>query len=225
MATSATNAEQNVGEILSRSEKFIETYRKQIITGIGAIILLVVLVMGIRYFYLIPKEREAENMIFKGENYFSQTRWDIALYGDSIDYLGFEEIINQYGFTKTANLAKAYAGICYYKTGDLESAVKYLKKFSAGDKMISPAITALIGDCMVDMGKVKEGISCFIKAANKADNPLLSPLYLKKAGLAYESEQEYGKALGVYTRIKEKFPTSQEGNTIDKYIDRVRAMQ
>ena len=224
MATNTTTTEQNVGEILSRSERFIEKYQKQIIIGISAVILLVVVIMGVRHAYILPKSQEAENAIFKGENYFAQGQWDLALNGDSIDYIGFEEIISQYGFTKTANLAKAYAGVCYYRIGDFESALKYLKKFSADDRLISPAITGLVGDCYVDMGNVKEGIKWFNKAADKADDSLLSPIFLKKAGLAYESEQEYKKAFDVYMKIKNKYPSSQEGSMIDKYIDRVEAL-
>lgn len=69
--------------------------------------------------------------------------------------------------------------------------------------MISPAITGLIGDCYVNMGNVKEGISYFEKAAKQASNEVISPTYLKKAGIAYESLKQYGDAVKAYTTIKE----------------------
>lgn len=226
MATKATNSttEQNVGEIFSRSEKFIEKYQKQIIIGVSAIIILVVAILGIRHGYLIPKEREAESEMFRGEDYFAQSQYKLALEGDSVGFIGFEAIIDQYGFTKSANLAKAYAGVCYYKLGDLDNALKYLKDFNASDMMISPAIVGLIGDCYVDQGKVEDGIGYFTKAASKADNELLSPIFLKKAGLAYESLKNYKKAMEAYTQIKEKYPNSLEGSVIEKYIDRVESL-
>ncbi|MDR3061382.1 MAG: tetratricopeptide repeat protein [Dysgonamonadaceae bacterium] len=226
MATKAPNTttEQNVGEIFSRSEQFIEKYQKQIIIGVSAVILLVVAIIGIRHAYLIPKEREAENAMFKGEDYFAQNQYKLALEGDSVSYIGFEAIIDQYGFTKSANLAKAYAGICYYKLGNLDNALKYLKDFDANDRMISPAITGLIGDCYVNQGKVEQGIDYFNKAASKADNELLSPVFLKKAGLAYESLKDYKKAIDIYAQIKDKYPNSLEGSSIDKYIDRAQSL-
>ncbi len=235
MATKAPNSstEHNVGEIFSKSEQFIEKYQKQIIIGVGAIILLVVAVLGIRHAYLIPKEREAESAMFRGEDLFAQNQYKLALEGDSVNYIGFEAIIDQYGFTKSAKLAKAYAGICRYKLGDLEGALDYLKDFSASDNMISPAITGLIGDCYVDLAyadeknidkkKVEDAIGYFNKAASKADNNLLSPVFLKKAGLAYESLGNYKKAVEVYTQIKEKYSATIEGSNIDKYIDRAQA--
>ena len=236
MATKASNssAEQNVGEIFSKSEQFIEKYQKQIIIGIVTVIVLVVAILGVRHGYLIPKEREAENAMFKAEDLFGQNQYKLALEGDSATIIGFEEIIDQYGFTKSANLAKAYAGICHYKLGDIESALKYLKDFSASDHMISPSIVGLIGDCYVDLAyadpsnvdkkKVEQGIDYFNKAASKADNNLLSPIFLKKAALAYESLGNYKKALEIYKQIKDKHSDSLEGSNIEKYIERVQSL-
>ncbi len=214
----------NVGEILSRSEQFIDKYKKQLIFGISAVVLIVVVILGVKHLYLAPKERNAEIAIYKGEQYFANSQWDLALYGDSVDYVGFIAIIDDFSFTKTANLAHAYAGISYYHKGEFDKALEQLKKFGTDDKMVSPAITGLIGDCYVDMGKVKEGIDYFMKAASKADNNLISPVYLKKAGIAYDSLGEYKKSIEVYNSIKVKYPTSQEASDIQKYIDRAEAL-
>ena len=236
MATKASNssAEQNVGEIFSRSEQFIEKYQKQIIIGIATVLLLVVAILGFRYGYLAPKEREAENAMFRAEELFGQNQYKLALEGDSESILGFEAVIDQYGFTKSANLAKAYAGICYHKLGDIESALKYLKGFSADDHMISPAIVGLIGDCYVDLAyadqsnvdnkKVEQAIGYFNKAASKANNNLLTPIFLKKAALAYESLGNYTKALEIYKQIKDKHSDSLEGSNVEKYIERAQLL-
>jgi len=215
----------NVGEILSKSEQFIDKYQKQIIFGISAVVLIVVAVLAVKHLYLAPKEKEAEAAIFVGERYFANGQWDLALQGDSIGFDGFEYIIDNYSFTKTANLANAYAGICYYHKGEFEKALEYLKKFSAKDKMISPVITGLVGDCYVDMGQVKEGIDYFTKAATKADDNLISPIFLKKTGIAYESLKNYVKAIEAYTTIKDKYPNSQEAGDIQKYIDRAELLK
>lgn len=225
MSTNTNNTpEANVGEILSRSEKFIEKYKKQIIAGVAAVILIVVAVLGVRHAYLLPKEREAEAAIFPGERYMASQQWDLALNGDSLNYIGFLSIIDDYGLTKTAKLAKVYAGICYYHKGEAEKALDYLKSFSADDPVIAPAIIGLTGDCYVEMNKVKEGIDYFNKAAQKADNEMLTPFYLKKAAVAYESLGEYKKALEAYNTIKTKYPASQEGTEVDKYIDRAQSL-
>lgn len=218
-----TNKELEVEEIVSRSEQFIENNSKKIIYGIIAIALVVAAVLGIKHGYLIPQEKKASAALFKGEQYFARDSFALALNGNGADYEGFEGIIDQYGSTDAGNLAKAYAGICYYKMGDTQKALDMLKSFSASDNMVSPAITGLIGDCYVNMGDVKQGISYFEKAAKQADNEVISPVYLKKAGIAYESLNQYKDAVKAYTTIKDKYYTSMEAGDIDKYITRASA--
>jgi tetratricopeptide (TPR) repeat protein len=215
-----TQVEANVGELFSKSERFIETYKNHIIIAVAAIVLIVVAILGVRQYYFIPKEQEAQAAIFPGENYLTNQQWELALNGDGKDYNGFLGIIEDYGITQTANLAKAYAGICYYHLNKPEDALEYLKKYSAKDKIIAPAIVGLMGDCYVDLGNAAEGIKHFNKAASEADSETLSPLYLKKAGTAYESLSDYANAKKAYQTIKDKYPNSQEASDIDKFIER-----
>ena len=139
-----TNTELEVEEIVSRSEQFIENNSKKIIYGIIAIALVVGAVLGIKHGYLIPQEKKAAAAIFKGEQYFAKDSFNLALNGNGADFDGFEDIIDQYGSTASGNLAKAYAGICYFKMGETEKALDKLKSFSGDDNMISPAIIGLI---------------------------------------------------------------------------------
>ena len=213
-----------VEELVSKSELFIENNSKKIMLGILALAVIVGAFFGYRHGYLIPLQKKASVALFKGEQYFAKDSFQLALNGNGADYEGFEAIIDQYGNTKPGNLAKAYAGICYFKLGDNDKAIDMLKSFSANDQMVSPAIVGLIGDCYVNAGNVKEGISYFEKAAKSADNEVISPIYLKKAGIAYESLQQYADAVKSYTQIKEKYFNSMEAADIDKYIARATAL-
>ena len=217
------NNELEVEEIVSKSELFIENNSKKIIFAIIAAIVIVGAFLGVKHGYLIPQEKAAAAAMFKGEQYFARDSFALALNGNGADYIGFNAIADQYGSTDAGNLAKAYAGICYFKLGETDKAINALKSFSASDKMVSPAITGLIGDCYVNTGNAKEGISYFEKAASAADNDVISPIYLKKAGIAYESLKEFDKAVKAYKTIKEKYYTSMEAADIDKYITRASA--
>ncbi|GHT64749.1 hypothetical protein FACS189451_12480 [Bacteroidia bacterium] len=218
-----TQAEAKAGEIFSKSERFIETYKNHIMIGLGVIILIVVAILGVRHYYLLPKEAEAQEAIFPGENFLANQQWNLALNGDSATYIGFLGVIDEYGFTKTGKLAKAYAGICYYHLGQYDEALDYLKGYSAGDKIVDPVITGLIGDCYVNKKDVEEGVKYFKKAASEAGSEYISPIYLKKAGLAYESLSDFKNAVEVYSTIKNKYANSIEAADIDKYIDRASA--
>lgn len=212
--------ELEVGEIVSKSEQFIDKHKKNIIYGVVALAVVVGGFFWVRHGYLVPKEKKAEIALFKGEQYFARDSFAIALNGNGADYVGFTEIVDQYGSTKSGNLAKAYAGICHYRLGDPGEALKLLKSFNGKDQMVSPAITGLIGDCYVSLGDMKEGISYFEKAAKEANNEIVSPVYLKKAGTVYEELKQYDAAVKAYTTIKEQYFNSTEAADIDAYITR-----
>jgi tetratricopeptide (TPR) repeat protein len=215
---------QKVNEALSRSEQFIEKNQKRLLIALAAIIIIVAGVIIFRNFYLGPKEKEAQEMIFIGERYFAVDSFKVALQGDGAEFIGFEGIIDDYGATKTAKLAAAYAGLCYKSMGENEKAIEYLSKSDADDIMVSPALVGAIGDCYVELGKLEKAVSYFEKAAD-ANNELLSPIYLMKAARVYESLDKSGKALKIYERIKKEYPLSQEGLDVDKYIERAKTQK
>jgi len=213
-----TDSDIEVDEILSRSEQFIEKNKKNLLYGVALIAVLVAVILAYNHMYMQPLSERAERSIFKGQQYFERDSFALALYGNGLDYDGFEAIVRQYGRTKTGNLAKAYAGICYYKLGDPHSAIKQLKSYKVNDSQMQPRVIGLLGDCYVSIGNTKEGIKYFEKAASKANDTHISPLYLKKAGIAYESLKQYKDAIRVYTIIKDKYSQSTEAGEIDKYI-------
>ena len=219
--TAPSQAEQNVGEILSKTDQFVEKYLKHIIIAVAAVILLVVAIIGVRHMYFIPKEKEAQAAIFHAERHLSLQQWDMALNGDSLNNVGFLNIIEDYGSTNTGNLAKAYAGICFYHLGDIESALKHLKEYKGKDELTSSAINGLIGDSYFDLGETQNAINYFKKAI-KSESKSLSPIYLKKIAIAHESLGNYNDALKAYNTIKTKYAESQEASSIDKYIERAK---
>lgn len=214
-----------VNEALTRSEQFIQQYQKPIITAVLIVILAVSAVLSVRYFYILPKQQRAQTEMFKGVFYFEKDSFQLALNGNGIDYSGFEAIADEHSSTPAGNLAQAYAGISHMRLGNYEQAIKYLKAFDADDDMVAPTLLGAVGDCYVNMDKVKEGIDYFEKAAQDANNELISPIYLKKAGIAYESLKEYDKAVKAYKTIKDKYAASMEASDIEKYIERASAQK
>lgn len=220
-ATAEKNLE-NINEALTSSEQFIEKNQNTIMIALGIIIAVVLAVLAYNNFYKKPKNERAQAAIFKGERYFQNQQDSLALFGDGNDYIGFEEVINQYGGTKTADLAKAYAGISYSRLGDNEKALNYLDKFKGGDKMITPAITGAVGDVYMNLDMSDKAANQFLKAAKDANDNLLSPIYYKKAGLAYLHAQNFDKAISTFETIKKTYLNSPEGQEADKYIEQAK---
>jgi tetratricopeptide (TPR) repeat protein len=217
-----TQAEKSVGEILSKTDQFVDKYLKQILGGVIGVIIVVVGVIAFRHYYLLPKEKNAEAALFPGQNYFAGRQWDTALNGDSLDYIGFLGVIDEFGGTPSANLAKAYAGLCQYQLGDYEAALQSLKSYKQKDHLFAAQVIGAIGDCEVNLENIKEAISHFRRAATVANSSLLSPIYLQKEALAHESLGDYRSALEIYQTIQTKYPQSPEAASIEKYIERAK---
>ena len=174
------------------------------------------------------KARFTQNAISLSQKAFANEQYEEALNGDKAASKGFVKIIDEYSGTKTANLAKLYAAICYFKQDKKDEAIKYLKDFDAqDDNTISPSAIAMLGNCMVDKNDKEGGAAKLVEAANAADNESLSPVFLRQAAFVYEDLKNTDKALELYKQIKEKYPQSvlcqgdENGTMIDTYIERL----
>ncbi len=212
---------ENVEHALTSSELFIEKNRKKILYIVGAVAAVVLILLGVNNFVVKPREVQAANELAKTSIAFSRDSFALALNGDGIESLGYLEINDQYGSTSSGKLAGAYAGICYFHLGQYNDAIDYLKKYNGDDEYFSVAVKGLIGDAYAELGEVDEAIDYFESAASE-NNDVLSPIYLKKAGVAYESQGNKEKALAKYMEIKDEYPANVEASDIEKYIARVQ---
>lgn len=210
-----------VEEALGRTEQFIENNQKVLTIIVGVIIVIVLGFFGYKKFVVQPQEKEAQSQIFMAEMYFQKDSIDKALYGDG-NYLGFIDIVDQYGITKTAKLANYYAGICLLKKGEYKNAIDYLKNFSIDDHIVAPMALGAIGDAYSELNDYDNAASYYMDAADKDNNEFTSPTFLFKAGLTYEILKKYDKALDVYQRIQDDYKNSNEAVGIEKYISRAK---
>ncbi len=223
--TAAEKGFENIEEVLSSSERFIEKNQKTILIALAAIIVVVGGIIAYNYLYKNPRNEKAQAAIYKGERFFQNQEDSIALFGNGNDYIGFENIMKDFSGTKTADLARAYAGISYSRLGDNEKALEYLGKFKGGDLLITPAIEGAIGDVYMNMGNTDKAISHFNNAAKKANDEMLSPIYHNKTGLAYLSAKNFAKAIETFQMIKDKYINSPQGQEADKYIEAAKLQQ
>ena len=215
----------NVEEVLSSSEAFILKNKNTIV---GVIVALVVVIAGIfayNHLYKAPREKKAYAALFKGEQYFENEQYDLAIGGDRIRYKGFLKVAEEFSGTKAANLANAYAGLSYAHLGMNEDAMKYLDKFSAKDQMISPAIKGAMGNVYVELGNISKAISMLQAAAKEADNNTLSPVFLQQAGELLVKEGRYDEAIAAYQTIKDKYFRSYQAMDIDRYLEAAKLMK
>ena len=209
------------GDVLMKMEGFWKKNQKLIIIALTALVLGVGGWFGYQHRVVAPKETQAADAIFKAEQNFGKDSLKAALNGDATSK-GFLYIINNYGGTKTANLAKYYAGVCYLRTGDFNNAVKYLQDFSTDAKQVQMMAYGCLADAYGELGKNEEAITNYKKAAETfdQDEPNASE-YLFRAALKLELTGKNTEAVELYKKIKENYPQTERGFQADKYIYRL----
>jgi TolA-binding protein len=227
MSTEIKHPEQLARETsaVDKTVDFQNKYGKPIV--IAAVILLVLTggYYGYKKFIQDPKEQQAGEAMFHAEDYYRMDSVSLALNGDKIN-AGFLKVISRFPGTDAARLASFYAGSCYLKLGDFSNAVKYLKDYSTNAIQIQAKASGLLGDAYSELGKKDEAIAAYKKAGTTFEkDEIISPEYLFRAGYLLESMGKTEDAIAMYQMIKDKYPGSQRGFDIDRYLARLGAVK
>ena len=205
--------------VIEKAKDFWSKYGK--VTTIASV--LVILVAGGWYAYQNfvkkPKEAKAVEAMFKAEEYYRLDSVQKALNGDG-QHWGFLRVIDKYGGTKAGNLAHYFAGSCYIKLNENDKAVTHLKKFSSSSKPAQARAYKLLGDAYGDLGKNKEAVDYYTKAARafEKEEAFAAECLFNAAYLSQKSLNDTKTAISLYKEIKEKYPRTQQGFDADNYL-------
>ncbi len=215
MANNKQNAAP-VEEQITKTEAFFEKYKKALIGGVVAVIVVIAAIILCNTYYLEPRANEASTELAKSQVLFEEQQYEKAL-------AGFQKVADEYSSTDAGNLAQLYIGICQANLGKWQEAVNALESFSGkDDQMISPAAEGALGNAYANLKQLDKAVEHLKKAAKMADNNTLSPVYLIQAGEILESQGKKAEALELYMQIKEKYVNSMQYQSIDKYIERAK---
>lgn len=213
----------DVEHAFTKTEMYFEENKKSIFIILGAIAAMVALYVGYRYWYVPEQEAEAVKDLYLVEQNFAKDSFNLVLNGSNTT-LSAERLAEEYGVTKSGNLAHYMAGISYLRTGEYQKAIDHLKEFDSDDQVISSVAIGATGDAYMELGQVDEAISHYLKAANNNKNKFTTPIYLKKAALAYEDQKNYTEAIKLYEQIRNDYADTNEGREMEKYIARAKTL-
>lgn len=226
----STTAEvfNTLDETASKSEKFIIKNQKIIFGSLVAIVVIILGYLAYQKYIQAPKEKEAADELAFPKAYFDDATettvgtdalYTLALEGADGKY-GFVDVASEYSGTKAGNLANYYAGMSFLRLKNYQEAIEYLENFNSADELLGPVAKGAIGDAFADINQFDDALDYYLQAANLKDNNFSTPLFLFKAGNTAMDLEKYSKALDVFKRIKNDYPTSNEAKDIDIYINK-----
>ena len=226
MSTKQNLQENQAAEVIATTGAWIETNKKQIITSLAAIIIIVGGILGYTYGYQQPREEKAQTLCTDGLQYIQTSDYETALNGEGT-FPGYIKIASEYSGTNGANLANLYAGICYAQQSKFQEANPYLEAYTPGDdQSVSAMALFALAQCYAGVNNLDDAIATFQEAAEQADNAALSPMCLLEAGKLLESQDKKAEALKLYESIKADYPTSTlvvgTPAEIEKFIERAK---
>lgn len=213
---------EEITDVWHNIENWFEENKQKVAVGGTILAVLIVAIVYVFAKFLPDRNLKAQREMFYAEMYFAKDSFDVALNGNGLNK-GFLDIKKKYSFTKAANLSNYYIGVCYINKKDYKNAIDYLASFSTSDPLLGAAKLNLIGDAYADQNKTDDAISYYRKAADFSDNEQFTPYYLLKYGRYCELQKKYNDAKEAYNKIKDKYPNTQEGRDIEKYLARVNA--
>ncbi len=213
---------EGIEQALTRSEQFIEDNQKTLTYLLGGLIVILLVIIGGNRYYLKPLNEEAAADMYYAERFFEMDSFNLALNGYGT-YPGFLNVMDDYGFSKSAKISRYYAGVCYHQLGDHDAAIELLNKFKTDDLLVGAAKYSTLGDAYVELGELEKAISAYKSGIDKYENNFSTPIILKKLGIVYEELGKLEEALSTYRVIEFNYPETPEGNEIKKYVGRVES--
>ncbi len=200
---------------VKKNQKNLTTFLVVVVVGIGGY-------LGYTEVYLKPQENKAADAMFAAEKYFLLDSSNLVLNGDGKSK-GVLYVIKEFGGTKQANLAKFYAGISYFRLGNFNKSIEYLKDFSANAKQVQTIAYGTIGDAYAELKNNDEALNYYQKAGTHfPEDEGLSAEYLYRAAQILEVTGKNDDAIAIYKDIKVKYPKTEKGITADKFIYRLK---
>lgn len=199
-------------------EELIEQFKgnkilKTATTVVGLIVLVVLLFVGYSKFISGPKNERSQAAVAKGIMLMESD--SIAAAIDELSY-----VASEYSGYDGAHLANYSLGNLYFEQGRYDDALEALLKVKLDDTYLMTLTIGAIGDCYSELSEYNKAVKQYVKAAERTENDLTTPMYLFKAGLNAEEAGDFVTAKKHYLTIKSQFTTYANQKGIEKYITR-----
>ena len=208
----------------TQGENFFEKNSKMVVVAIVVIFALAAAIFGYKKVIVEPRMTKAQEMLFEAQYQFESQNADFALaLNGNENTPGFAQVVEQYGNTPAGNLARMYAAACSLRLGELDQAQSYINAYKnvkgVPGEIINAMAAGIKGDIAVEKGDNAAAAKLFEQAAKVSENDFTTPMYLRKAALAYKAMGDEAKAEELMKVINEQYPASYDVRDAQKLAD------
>ena len=219
-----TPQDEMLASAQTQGENFFEKNSKMVVVAIVVIFALAAAIFGYKKVIVEPRMTKAQEMLFEAQYQFESQNADfaLALNGDE-NTPGFAQVVEQYGNTPAGNLARMYAAACSLRLGEFAQAQSYINSFKnvkgVPGEIINAMAAGIKGDIAVEKGDNAAAAKLFEQAAKVSENDFTTPMYLRKAALAYTAMGNEAKAAELMKKINDEYPASYDAREAMKLVD------
>jgi len=153
-------------------------------------------------------------------SFYDNGQYQIAINGiPERNINGLQSIVDNYGSTKSGNLAKFYLANAYYNTQNYDKALDYFSDFSgSGNSLVDNSAIAGIGACYEAKGNFKKAAENYEKAALKNTDDPNAADNLVNAARNFGRSGDKDRAVELLKKVKKDYPTSTAAREVERYI-------
>ena len=219
-----TPQDEMLASAQTQGENFFEKNSKMVVVAIVVIFALAAAIFGYKKVIVEPRMTKAQEMLFEAQYQFESQNADFALaLNGNENTPGFAQVVEQYGNTPAGNLARMYAAACSLRLGEFAQAQSYINSFKnvkgVPGEIINAMAAGIKGDIAVEKGDNAGAAKLFEQAAKVSENDFTTPMYLRKAALAYKAMGDEAKAEELMKVINEQYPASYDAREAIKLVD------
>ncbi|MBI2619572.1 MAG: tetratricopeptide repeat protein [Ignavibacteriales bacterium] len=142
-------------------------------------------------------------------SYYDEGRYEPAINGvPQANIRGLQQIVDDYGSTRTGEIAKLYLANCYFAQGNYEKALVYYRDADIADHSLDAAASAGTAACYEAMGNHAEAARYFEEAAKKDTRNYHSAENLYHAAKNHVLAGNKEKVSELLKRLAKDHPTS-----------------
>jgi tetratricopeptide (TPR) repeat protein len=134
---------------------------------------------------------------------------------------GLKSIVENYGGTRSGDMARFYLASAYYSMGKYDDALEQFEDTGDLGPRLGVARLSGMAGCYEARQKYSEAGEYYEKAATAYADDINAAENLNNAARSYASAGNKEKALELYKKLKKSYPTTSFGREADRFISQL----